>query len=370
MRNKMKVLALNSSQRQDGESRTELMLNHLVEGMREAGAEVEVVNLRDKKINYCIGCFSCDTITPGKCIIQDDMTRELYPKWLASDLCIYATPLFHWTLNAPMKAFIERTWPVMQPFFVKSADGRWVHPMRQESPKAVVLSVAGFAENWIFESLSNYANFLWGRKGKLVAEIYRPGAMYMTNLGPEKLADILGATEQAGRELILNNCVLPETLARIQQPVADLETVAKAANMFWQTCIDEGVNPKAFGERVRIPRPHSLDDYLILMHLAFSAKGAGDAKATVQFEFTGEVEGDCNIVIDNGTIEGSIGKASQPNAIVRAPFELWMDIIAGKANPIQMFMEKKCSAEGDLSMLMKMSQWFGLSPYPSKSEAD
>jgi hypothetical protein len=269
-----------------------------------------------------------------------------------------------------MKAFIERTWPVMQPFFVKSADGRWVHPMRQESPKAVVLSVAGFAENWIFESLSNYANFLWGRKGKLVAEIYRPGAMYMTNLGPEKLADILGATEQAGRELILNNCVLPETLARIQQPVADLETVAKAANMFWQTCIDEGVNPKAFGERIRIPRPHSLDDYLILMHLAFSAKGAGDAKATVQFEFTGEVEGDCNIVIDNGTIEGSIGKASQPNAIVRAPFELWMDIIAGKANPIQMFMEKKCSAEGDLSMLMKMSQWFGLSPYPSKSEAD
>jgi multimeric flavodoxin WrbA len=170
----MKVLALNSSQRQDGESRTELMLKHLVKGMREAGAELEVVNLRDKKINYCIGCFSCDTITPGKCIIQDDMSRELYPKWLASDLCIYATPLFHWTLNAPMKAFIERTWPVMQPFFVKSADGRWVHPMRQESPKAVVLSVAGFAENWIFESLSNYANFLWGRKGKLVAEIYRP----------------------------------------------------------------------------------------------------------------------------------------------------------------------------------------------------
>ncbi len=91
----MKVLALNSSLRQDGESRTELMLDHLVKGMREAGADVEVVNLRDKTINYCMGCFSCDTITPGKCIIPDDMTQELYPKWLASDLCIYATPLFH-----------------------------------------------------------------------------------------------------------------------------------------------------------------------------------------------------------------------------------------------------------------------------------
>jgi|GEM_PF-5428782 len=85
----MKVLALNSSLRQDGERRTELMLNHLVKGMREAGAEVEVLNLRDKPIHYCMGCFSCDTITPGQCIIQDDMAQELYPKWLASDLCIY-----------------------------------------------------------------------------------------------------------------------------------------------------------------------------------------------------------------------------------------------------------------------------------------
>ena len=364
----MKVLALNSSLRQDGESRTELMLSHLVKGMREAGAEVELVNLRDKEIHYCMGCFSCDTITPGQCIIQDDMSRELYPKWLASDLCVYATPLFHWTVNAPMKTFIERTWPVMQPFFVKSDDGRWVHPPRHESPKAVVLSVAGFSESWIFESLSGYANFLWGRNGKLVAEIYRPGAMFMTSLDPEKLADILGAAEQAGRELVTENRILPETLARVQQPVADLETVARAANMFWQTCIDECVNPKAFNERIRIPRPHSLEDYLFLMRLAFSAKAAGDAKALVQFEFKGAVEGACHIVVDNGSIQTSMGKASQPNAIVRAPFELWMDIISGKANAIQMFMEGKCSAEGDLPLLMRMSQWFGLSP--SKTEVD
>lgn len=36
----------------------------------------------------------------------------------------------------------------------------------------------------------------------------------MTGLGPEKIADILGAMEQAGRELVMNNCVLPETLAQ------------------------------------------------------------------------------------------------------------------------------------------------------------
>lgn len=46
----MKVLALNSSVRTGGQSKTELMLSHLVKGMHEAGADVDVVNLREKNI--------------------------------------------------------------------------------------------------------------------------------------------------------------------------------------------------------------------------------------------------------------------------------------------------------------------------------
>ncbi len=42
----MKVLALNSSARTGGQSKTKLMLSYLVEGMHEAGADVDVVNLR------------------------------------------------------------------------------------------------------------------------------------------------------------------------------------------------------------------------------------------------------------------------------------------------------------------------------------
>ena len=35
----MRILAINSSPRGGGQSKTELMLNHLVDGMRDAGAE-------------------------------------------------------------------------------------------------------------------------------------------------------------------------------------------------------------------------------------------------------------------------------------------------------------------------------------------
>jgi len=61
----MKILAINSSPRITGQSKTELLLSHLVEGLRATLAEVEVVNLRQKKINYCSGCYTCWTKTPG-----------------------------------------------------------------------------------------------------------------------------------------------------------------------------------------------------------------------------------------------------------------------------------------------------------------
>ncbi|MBU2430935.1 MAG: hypothetical protein KKH99_09600 [Proteobacteria bacterium] len=45
----MKVFAINSSARIGGESKTELILNHLIKGMEEEGAQVEVVNIFKKK---------------------------------------------------------------------------------------------------------------------------------------------------------------------------------------------------------------------------------------------------------------------------------------------------------------------------------
>lgn len=45
----MKVFAINSSTRPDSQSKTALLLDYLVQGMREAGAEVDLVKLREKK---------------------------------------------------------------------------------------------------------------------------------------------------------------------------------------------------------------------------------------------------------------------------------------------------------------------------------
>jgi multimeric flavodoxin WrbA/putative sterol carrier protein len=360
----MNVLALNSSPRTGGESKTELMLNSLVEGMRAAGAEVEVVDLRNKSIKNCAGCFSCWTKTPGTCIHKDDMTRELFPKWLASDLVVYASPLYHFTVNAAMKTFIERTLPVLEPFFLRH-EGRTHHPLRAKTPKLVVLSVAGFPEMSVFDQLSSWVNFIFGGyhpdEHPLVAEIYRPMAESLTNpIFKKQAAGILEATRQAGRELVSTLKVSEETMAQVTQPmIDDPAEFLQLGNLMWQTCIAEGVTPREFSQQELVPRPDSIDSYLGLMKLKFNSNGANGLNAKIQFNFSGDTQGSCFFEITKGTFNAQPGTVERPDLTVNSPFNIWMDIITGKAEGQQMFLEQKYTIEGDPELLMQMDQLFG-----------
>ena len=360
----MKVLALNSSPRTDGESKTELMLNALAEGMREAGAEVTVAALREKKIKHCAGCFSCWTKTPGTCIHKDDMTRELFPKWLASDVVVYASPLYHFTVNAAMKTFIERTLPVLEPFFLQH-NGRMYHPFRGKPPKTVILSVAGLPDESVFNLLSTWANFIYDGlnpdEKTLVAEIYRPMAEALTiPYFREKSADILDATQQAGREIVTSMNVSEKTLARVKQPmVEDPATFLELGNLTWKTCIAEGITPREFGEKGVMPRPDSISSYIELMKLGFNTDATNGLTAKIQFNFTGDIQGYCFLEISAETLKARQGTANQPDLTVNSPFDIWMDILTGKADGQQMFLDQKYTVEGDLALLMQMGQLFG-----------
>jgi putative sterol carrier protein/putative NADPH-quinone reductase len=356
----MKVLALNSSPRTGGQSKTELLLSHLVKGMQEAGAEVEVVELRKKSIKHCIGCFTCWTKTPGRCIHQDDMSRDLFPRWLEADLVIYATPLYHFTVNGLMKTFIERTLPVLQPFFVGDKE-RTRHPLRQKPPKTVFLSVAGFPERSVFDQLSAWVRFIYARGDGLVAEIYRPCAEALGNpILKEKTREILEATAQAGREIVTAGAVSPETMARLTQDVVeDRDVFFKMGNLLWKTCIAEGVTPKELEERGLIPRPDSLETFMLVMPMGFNAERAKDVQAVLQFRFTGEPRGACYFQLERGRIKAVEGSAERADLTIESPFEVWMDIMTQKQDGQRAFMEGKYKVSGDFSLLLKMNELFG-----------
>ena len=186
------------------------------------------------------------------------MTQELLPKWRSSDLVIYASPLYHYTVNAEMKTFIERTLPILNQFF-KVQEGRTYHPHRQEPPKAVLLSVAGFPDDSVFDQLSSWANFIYGDDSPhdkvLVAEIYRPMAEALTNpYFKDQAASILDATRQAGREIVTTGEVSKNTMAQVRQPMLENpKDFREIGNLMWQTCIAEGITPKEFRESGRKP---------------------------------------------------------------------------------------------------------------------
>lgn len=353
----MKVLALNSSSRTGDVSKTEIILGDLLRGMREGGAEVEVVELRRKKIRYCIGCFTCWTKTPGVCIHKDDMTREIFPKYRDSDLVVLATPLFHYTVNAIMKTFIERTLPIALPFFEKQ-DGATRHPYRHKAPPVAVLSVAGFPEESVFDALKFYARFLF--RDHLAAEIYRTSSeMFLHSTGSRKVSEVREALIQGGRELAQSLKISPETLKRIHKPITTFEEMAPLGNLMWQTCIDEGVTLGEAQKKKMIPRPDSIENFLMLMRFAFKARKAGDAKMAVQFNFSGQATGECHFTVENGTFRTGLGAAGHPDLIIESPFEVWMDIMTQKADGQKLFMEQKYSARGDITALMRFKDLFG-----------
>jgi multimeric flavodoxin WrbA len=232
----MKILAINSSSRCDKTSKTYLMLTHLVKGMSNAGADVEIINLRNKKIKNCIGCFNCWVKTNGKCTLNDDMTNELFDKWKNADIVIYATPLFYHHMNAVMSTFQERQLPNALPFFQVEED-KTSHPLRHQPPKVVWLSVCGFPEISEFDIFSNYIKRTYQKN--LIGEIYRSAAETMVEKQyAQKLKEVLRATEIAGKEIIEQQKISSDTLLKITGPIDDVHSINEFVNNEWDKEIE------------------------------------------------------------------------------------------------------------------------------------
>jgi putative sterol carrier protein len=71
------------------------------------------------------------------------------------------------------------------------------------------------------------------------------------------------------------------------------------------------------------------------------------------------VEGSFHLNIENGEINAIEGTAENPGLTIESSFEVWMDIMTGKANGQKAFMAQKYKVVGDLSLLMKMNELFG-----------
>ncbi|MGN1411970.1 MAG: flavodoxin family protein [Oscillospiraceae bacterium] len=101
-----KVLIISSSPRKNGNSDT--LCNQFLKGAVETGNQVEKIFLKDKNINYCMGCGVCNNT--HKCVQNDDMSIIL-DKMVNADVIVLATPIYFYTMDAQLKTLIDRTVP-------------------------------------------------------------------------------------------------------------------------------------------------------------------------------------------------------------------------------------------------------------------
>ncbi|MBN2230341.1 MAG: flavodoxin family protein, partial [Candidatus Thorarchaeota archaeon] len=86
------VLAINGSPNME-KGNTHRILAPFLEGMRDAGASVEILFSQKLKIRPCIGDFQCWFEKVGVCIHTDDM-EMVYEKIREADILVLATPIY------------------------------------------------------------------------------------------------------------------------------------------------------------------------------------------------------------------------------------------------------------------------------------
>ena len=184
----MKVIGISGSARKNGN--TALLIKTVFESLEAHGIETELVQLFDKRIEPCKGCFACR----GRkaCIHKDDAFNEVFGKMVEADGIILCSPVYSADISALMKAFAERAGVIVatNPGLLKNKVGASVVAVRRGGGLTAVDTLNHFFLNKeVIVMGSTYWNMVYGKD---VGDVLRDdeGIRNMKNLG-ENMAELL-----------------------------------------------------------------------------------------------------------------------------------------------------------------------------------
>jgi putative sterol carrier protein len=91
---------------------------------------------------------------------------------------------------------------------------------------------------------------------------------------------------------------------------------------------------------------------------SFNSKAAGDLCAAIQFRLPGVGGGNIFLSIADKQCTSGEGETATPALTIIAPADIWMRMARGEINRAQAFMDGLFKVEGDMDLLMKMSELF------------
>ena len=109
----MKVIGFVASPRKQGN--TAWIVNRILDGAKEQGAETQCWYFTDLNIKPCQGCLSCHRDDHG-CVINDDM-QKLYAAIEHADAIVLGSPIYMGQMSAQAKIFMDRLFAQISPRF-------------------------------------------------------------------------------------------------------------------------------------------------------------------------------------------------------------------------------------------------------------
>ena len=217
----MNITVINGSPRMSN-GYTSQILEPLIEGMRNAKAEVTLLYTSKLNIKPCIGEFHCWFKKPGECNLKDDM-HAVYEILTDSDILILATPVYI-PLPGDMQNLINRLLPLMEPI-LENRNGRTRAKFfdKVKIKKIMLVATSGWWEldnfnvvKHIVEELAANLNVEFG------GAILRPHSTAMSS-HPDDKNTIIKTLLEAGYQLIKEDKISPDKLELISKPLMPFE---------------------------------------------------------------------------------------------------------------------------------------------------
>ena len=224
----MRVLVLNGSPKK--RSDTFRMTERFLQGLNPAGEHaITVVNVIEKQIAPCRGCFGCWQQMEGYCLIDDDQNGIL-DLYRTSDLVIWSFPLYCYGMPSHLKAVLDRTIPLVKMKMVQQDDGRVQHEALADFSKihTLVISGCGFPD-WEgnFDALRMQCKQCFGN----LTMVCVPETPMLNVPQAAVVADpLLRRFEQAGAEYAQSLTLSPETIQELETPMIPREMYIRIVN--------------------------------------------------------------------------------------------------------------------------------------------
>lgn len=224
----MRILVLNGSPKRE-KSDTMHITRSFLRGMNDISEnEVNIINVIDKKIEYCTGCFECMK-NGGSCIHSDDM-YDILEEILQSDVLIFSFPLYGFGMPAPLKALMDRTLPLGSMAIQKSGD-RYEHIAQADFShlRYVMICGCGFPnrEN-NFEGMIRQFELMFPNENTIITVSESP--MFNAPEATEVTEPFLNIVRQAGHEYAEEGTIKADTMKKLTTPMIPDEVYAQIVN--------------------------------------------------------------------------------------------------------------------------------------------